>query len=74
MNEYNVRQLACATILQAVKDYFATSERGKNKILKDLRSQWMSDLSNGTSIVVAEQLEKNPKEIKARIQKHKERL
>ena len=75
MMEHNVRQLACATILQAAKDYFSTSsEKNKSQILKELRSVWMTDFTNGTSAIVAEQLEKRPEEIKNRLQKHKERL
>ena len=76
MNEYTIRQLACATILQAVKDYFSeeTSTRQQAKILKDLRSNWMNEFSNGTSVIIAGELERNPDEIKQRVLHHKERL
>lgn len=64
----NLHNLACAVIMQAVKDYLATtSTNSRNAILKDLRSPWMDMFSNGLSVVVAEQLEQNPKEIKERL-------
>lgn len=64
-----IRQLACATMLQATKD-FADRPRQRKTILDDLRSPWMQTFSQGTSMNVAEQLEKHPKEIIARIRKH----
>lgn len=71
MTEHSIRQLAAATTLQAVKDYFSKKATPKRRaeILKDLRSGWMRDFTGGTSVNVAEQLEKNPKEIRARIRK-----
>ena len=67
MND-SIHGLACAVCLQAVKDYFATTyDSSRKAILKDLRSPWMEMFSNGLSVVVAEQLEKNPKEIKERL-------
>jgi hypothetical protein len=70
MNEFIVRQLAAKVILQAVKDFFNSSAAGKQQILKDLRSSWMRDFTNGTSVNVAEQLEKHPEEIRERIRRH----
>jgi hypothetical protein len=67
-----IRNLACAIVLQAVKDYFKTTPQKQKVILKDLRSPYMDMLTNGTSVVVAEQLEKNPEEIAARIQQNHE--
>lgn len=74
MTEYAIRQLACATIIQAVRDYFhaEATETKRKAILKDLRSDWMDFFTNGTSAVVAEQIEKNPKEIAERLHKHME--
>lgn len=71
MNDFAIRQLAAAVTLQAAKDYFgkkATPER-RAQILKDLRSPWMRNFTGGTSKNVAEQLEKNPKEIRERLRK-----
>ena len=70
MNEFIVRQLAAKVVLQAVKDFFNSSTKGKQQILKDLRSPWMRDFTNGTSVNVAEQLEKHPKEIRERMRRH----
>ena len=72
MNEHSIRQLAAAVTLRAVKDYFgkgSTPEKRK-KILKDLRSTWMRTLTGGTSVNVAEQLEKRPDEIEERLRRH----
>ena len=76
MTTYNYRNLGCAIVLQAAKDYcdLATTAAMKRKILKDLRSGHLCMLSDGTSLVVAEQLEKNPKEIAIRLKKYKEEL
>ena len=70
---YNYRNLGCGIVLQAVKDFFEPfiSVAKKNKILKDLRSGHLVALSDGLSLVVAEQLEKNPKEIAERLGKEK---
>ena len=69
MQNESVRQLAAAVTLQAVKDYFSkrATQKSRAEILKDLRSKWMQDLTSGTSLVVAEQLEKNHREIYARV-------
>ena len=69
----NYRQLAFAILLQAVTDYCkTTSESTKFKILQDLRTEYMDSLTDGMSIVVADQLEQNPKEIAARLRQHHE--
>lgn len=71
MTEESIRRLAAAVTMQAVRDYFKTkSEKSRKTILKDLRSSWMDMLTNGTSINVAEQLEKHPAEIKERLRRH----
>ena len=67
MYEHDIRQLAAAVMLQAVKDYVEATKGGKIMILHDLRSGWMQTLSNGQSLIIAEQLEKHPDEIKRRI-------
>ena len=74
MNDHAIRQLAAAVMLRAVKDYFGkkSTPKRRTEILKDLRSGWMRFFTNGTSANVAEQLEKHPKEIRARMKKEKE--
>lgn len=69
MTEYAIKQLAAAVELQAVKDYFRkrTTPEKRKIILKDLRSAWMQEFTNGNSLIIAEQLEFHPDEIKARI-------
>ena len=81
MTDQNIRNLACAIILQAVRDYFVKDEyftkektekmfeKKRKRILKDLRSPYMDFISGGKSVVVAEKLEKNPREILSRIQR-----
>ena len=63
IEEYSIRQIGAATTLQAVKDYFQTTPQKQKVILKDLRSKWMESLTDGMSIIVATQLENNPKEV-----------
>jgi hypothetical protein len=74
MNDAQTRNLACAIIMQAVKDYFDANGKPKKQkiILKELRSKWMDFITNGTSVIVAEQLELHPEEIRERLQKHRE--
>lgn len=84
MSDANIRNLACAIIMQAVRDYFTKEEykteakteemfaKKRKTILKDLRSPYMEMLSNGTASVVAEQLELHPEEIVARMRQHHE--
>ena len=72
MNDQSIRNLVAAITLQAVRDYFGSTTEGKKLILKDLRSSWMQMLTGGQSVVVAEQLEKHPEEIRERMRRHKE--
>ena len=86
MTDYAIRQLASAIILQAVRDYFIKKEyktvkkteemfdKKRKEIIKDLRSAYMDMLSNGQSIIVAEQLEKHPEEIAVRLHKYEEEI
>lgn len=69
--EEGLKNLGAAVIMQAVRDYFAKSATPQSRalILKDLRSAWMYMLSGGTAAVVADQLEKNPEEIRKRLRK-----
>ena len=70
---YNARQLIMTIIHRAVADYCQTiSESRKAEILKSLRSKYMDYVSDGMSVIVAEQLEKNYDAIKARILKKEE--
>ena len=72
MNDTGIKNLIAAITLQAVRDYFQATDDGKQFILVELRSPWMQMLTNGQSVVVAEQLEKHPEEIAARLRQHKE--
>lgn len=64
----NAHQLIAAVLFQATKDYCETrSESSRGAIIKDLRSSRMEYMSNGMSIVVAEQLKKHPNEIRERV-------
>jgi hypothetical protein len=68
MNDTSIRNLACAITMQAVRDYFADKDK-QHQILKDLRSPWMDFITGGLSVMTADQLEKHPNEIKARMRK-----
>lgn len=65
--EQNIRNLASAVLLQAAKDYCAGDDSQRKVIVKELHSEWMQELTQGISIVVAEQLEKNWEEIAPRL-------
>lgn len=71
MMSKNYKNLVAAIMLQATRDYFhkKTTPEKRQRILKDLRSKWMRDLTDGTSVNIAEQLEKHPKEIRSRLRK-----
>ena len=72
MSDMSVRNLAAAIIMQAVRDYCAKKATDKKKaaILKDLRSERMDFITNGMSVVAAEQLELHPKEIAERLRRN----
>ena len=70
MNDFAIRQLAAAVTLEAVRDFCNGSMKKKARVLKDLRSRWMQDFTNGNSLIVAEQLELHPDEIRARVCKY----
>lgn len=76
MNDYAIKQLAAAVMLQAVKDYFNAPDTirktimSKAQIIKDLRSRWMRELTDGMSVIVAKQLLTHPAEIYARVFKY----
>lgn len=84
MTDANIRTLVCEIIMQAARDYFTKDEykteekteemfaKKRKAILKDLRSSYMDFISNGTSVIVAEKLERHPEEIAARLRKHHE--
>lgn len=70
---YNARQLFMTVVHRAVVDYCrSASESRKAAILKELRSKYMDCVSDGMSVIVAEQLEKNCDIIRARILKEEE--
>ena len=74
MKDTAIRNLACAVMMQAVRDFCKSHENSKERtaILKDLRSNWMDLLTDGMSITVAKQLELHPDEIAERIRKNKD--
>jgi hypothetical protein len=84
MTDLDIKNLTAAITLQAVKDYFTKTEyktkekteemfaKKRKAILKDLRSAWMQMLTDGQSVVVAEQLEAHPEEVCARLKKYGE--
>lgn len=76
MNDALARNLACAITMQAVRDYFApnATDKKRREILKDLRSQWMDFITDGLSITIANQLEKNPDEIRERVRREVESM
>lgn len=67
----NARQLIASVLLQGARDYCKTkSETSRNTILKDLRSSRMDSISDGMSLIVAEQLELHPEEIAERLRQN----
>jgi hypothetical protein len=62
-----IKNLAAAVILQATKDYFRATEEMQSVILNDLRGEWLVFLTDEMSVVVANQLELHPEEIKSRL-------
>lgn len=76
MVNVQTRELTCAITMQAVRDYFANDVTPKKQktILKELRAPWMDFITDGMSVIVAEQLEKNPKEIRERVRRDGENM
>lgn len=74
MTNASINELTTAIILQAVRDYFSpkTNQKKQDEILKDLRSPYMDFITNGQSVLVAEQLELHPKEIAERLRRNSE--
>jgi len=68
--EQSIRQLGSAVILQAVKDFFEVPPKKQKVIIKDLKSEWMNFLTDGKSLIVAEQLKSNPGKIKRMVKRH----
>ena len=69
MNNGNIKDLTSAITLQAVRDYFSkgATPKKRRKILRELRSTWMDFITDGMSVIVAEQLELHPDEIAERL-------
>jgi hypothetical protein len=72
--EQELKNLTCAIVMQAVKDYFSYNGKPnkQREVLNDLRSKYMDFITNGMSVIVAEQLELHPNEIAARLKQYKE--
>ena len=57
-----------AVTLRAVKDYCKSKDESEKKeILKNLRSPYLSDRTNGLSVIAANELKAHPKEIRKRL-------
>lgn len=70
---YNARQLVMTIIYRAAEDYcFTDSDPKRKAIIKELCSPYMNTVSDGMSVIVAEQLELNPKDIAERLRRHHE--
>lgn len=69
--EENYKALGCAVITQAIKDYFnkETDKEEKKEIIRDLKSPWMDYLTNGLSLMAAQQLKENPGAICRKLRK-----
>lgn len=61
-----IKALGTAVILQSVRDYMVASPQKQKVIIKDLKSEWVDFLTDGMSVVAAEQLQKNPEKISAK--------
>lgn len=74
MTNENIQKLTSAILMQAVRDYVAegTTYEERQQILKDLRSSRMELITKGFSIIVAEQLELHPNEIRERVRRDSE--
>jgi hypothetical protein len=66
------KRLGYAVLKQAIKDYIDAPAERRKKILKDLKSPWMDWLTNGMSLVAAQQLKNNPRRIQAILSKCEE--
>ena len=67
----NYRQLGAAITYQAIRDFITANHNHKKQatIIKHLKSPWMDFISDGLSTILAEKLERNPKEICDRVKK-----
>ena len=64
-----IKELAAAVLLQATKDYFDETDEVQEAILNDLRSDWLEFLTDGMSVIVAEQITLHPEEIIIRLRR-----
>ena len=62
--EDSYRAIAVAILSQSVSDFVHGTPRTRKAIIKDLRSTYMETITNGLSIVVADQMEFHPEQIK----------
>ena len=69
MQQY--KSLVAAILLQATRDYCnATSDAEKRTIIRDLRSEYICNLSNDQSAIIANKLIRQPKAIADRLKRH----
>ena len=69
--ELSIKSLTASIIMQAVRDFFDYPHQ-KYTILQELRSEWMDYITDGLSVVIADELEKHPKEIAERMKRYYE--
>lgn len=64
-----IKNLASATLIEAAREYCEVeTTQQKNKIIKDLNTTWMDFLTDGMSINVARELQRNGPAIKKRLE------
>lgn len=70
----NYRQLGKAITYEAIKEFAEEKNNPKkqDKIIKELKTPYMSLISEGLSVIAAEKLEANPTEICDRVKKMEE--
>ncbi len=62
----NYQQLGYAVAIQALKDFFNGTDKQQKVIIKQLKSEWMNFITDNLAWRLAEELLKNPAEVKRR--------
>ena len=70
MEDTAIRSIAASICLQAVKDYIVATPAGKKKILNELRDPQIDFRTMGLSLITADQLERQPDDIAARLRRN----
>jgi hypothetical protein len=69
MTDASVKRLSNGVLLDSTIEYIGATEKRREEILHELRSDWLCFLTNGISVRIARQLENNFEEIKKRFDK-----